>query len=1810
MIDAVEDKRWKSLGHALHVLVVSGLLLMSQVGAFGQTASPSNLRLDRPGTAPNKAPIPGGFPLGGEVTLEAGLGGSLDLDLTFDSPELGQSTTVTIQDIDNAVGRGLMIVNTPGNTATVQLDWSPDCSAKGDYLLNFIATDSHNPPGVTPISLTLHVLCTQIAEPGTKSSPSASPSSSSAGSCSLADGDDLLDPVYLFSGEFYERVTDLEIRSRGLNFIWSRTYNSRKGPNTKMGNGWDYSYNVSAELDGSSLIVRDGNGRSDTYTQQLDGSWTAAEFFRQITQNLDGTLTVTFQDTGYWTLHALDGSPSAGMILDATDRNGNTVGYSYDGQGRLITIHDPLDDPGTHNRDITIAYNADGFVASVTDYTGRQVQYAYYQNGDAGGSFGDLKSVTTPAVTGTPHGNDYPSGKTTTYTYSKGFANQLLNHNLLSITDPKGQTYLTNVYATTQDPNELTFDRVVRQVWGDAGDIIDVTYLRQTPVLQNNFATTKVILNDRVGNVKELFYDALNRGVIQREFTGRAPDADAPTTEADNRPIGQLRSGDPVYFETTHEYNADSLLTRTVHPNGNEETFTYDVGNADPRARGNLLQHCWLAGPLGGDQGVICESFEYDNGFGGCCGTNFVVKHTDGRGNVTRHQYDAVGNRIQTSHNIIFIIEDWEYNASGQVTAHVLPDNGSAHRRRDEYTYYSSGPLTGYLKDEIVDATGFALKTTHFYDQLGRQLAVTDPRGNSTHYAYNQLDQVVRISPPGSLHRDLFYDADNNVVRIDILNVDDQGNIVAANPYFTTIHELDVLNHVVRTCQEKGSFDVQRTPPQLDCAGLPPAEFVTTEYAYDANRNRTLTRHGEATNGNDPSNVVAVLYDERDLVFRRIRAQGHADQSTSQLDYDNNKNPVLTLEGLEDSPRATVRDFDGHNRLRSIVDPMGNVTTHHYDPTHNRVLTRVEGELVDVAGSTSNVRLSEVTYLFDPMNRRLNEIREFFDTQTQAPLPGGQQFGKSRRSVQYSDNSQVIRDTNDNSHVTLTAYDTANRKSVVTDAKGNTVTTSYDASSNVTQIVEVELSDLGIPSQTFVTTFAYDGLDRLIVRLDTLGNIDRFGYDSRNNQVAQTDALGRVTRRDYDGLSRLVQTVRDMNGNGPSSGDPIDIVTTQLWDDTSRLTGQGDDNGNVTVYAYDSLDRKSATVYADGTADVVLAFDVHDSALNMQDANGSVVASTYDLLDRVTAKVITPGSGVSNDTTFEVFKYDGLSRLVSAQDDDSLVTRGHDSLSQITSENLNGQVTSCVYDGVGNGVTCVYPSGRTITCLFDALERKQTIFDGGGLIASYDYVGPERVERREYGNGTRSDFTYDGILGVPNPANDFGVQKIIQTTHSVIGSGAILDDRTYTWDAVHSKTRRADVRAGGPMLVHDFGYDAADRMIQSVKTPPGGPSGTIDYSLDGVGNRTAVTGGPQPGAYTMDPTLSEPADLQVNQYTTTPFDARQYDTKGNLISADPGVDSERSYAYDYRNRMVEFTGQETRQSGDLRTQLRARYAYDALGRRIAKLVLPAKTDLLPSAGHGVRYFYHAWQVVEEQDAAGAAEATYVYGNYIDEVLTMQREGADSYYHADDNYNVMALSDAAGNVVERYEYQDYGAPEFLDSTGTSMPASAVENSYLFTGRRRDAETRLYYYRTRYLDPRPGRFTARDSLGTWGDSRNCGNAVTYCANSPTASTDPNGQFVNAAYDLIMFFKCCAECDPTGDGCEGDMGACGDILKCVAWCMLTPPWGAISSGSQCSGTRLPARLSVLAESTGNLSSRSSGSWAEAAVGVQSSHDHVNAR
>ena len=152
--------------------------------------------------------------------------------------------------------------------------------------------------------------------------------------------------------------------------------------------------------------------------------------------------------------------------------------------------------------------------------------------------------------------------------------------------------------------------------------------------------------------------------------------------------------------------------------------------------------------------------------------------------------------------------------------------------------------------------------------------------------------------------------------------------------------------------------------------------------------------------------------------------------------------------------------------------------------------------------------------------------------------------------------------------------------------------------------------------------------------------------------------------------------------------------------------------------------------------------------------------------------------------------------------------------------------------------------------------------------------------------------------------------------------------------------------------------------------------------------------------------------------------------------------------------------------------LRAQYRYDALGRRVQKTVRQRRdTDV-------TTYVCAGAQVVTEY-VNGSESQSYVYASYVDEPIALiAANGTTSYYHANHLFSVEAMTDAAGNLIETYDYDSHGAMSIADAGGVALDESSVGNAYGFTGRRLDAESGLYYFRARAYSPQIGSFISRD------------------------------------------------------------------------------------------------------------------------------------
>ena len=197
------------------------------------------------------------------------------------------------------------------------------------------------------------------------------------------------------------------------------------------------------------------------------------------------------------------------------------------------------------------------------------------------------------------------------------------------------------------------------------------------------------------------------------------------------------------------------------------------------------------------------------------------------------------------------------------------------------------------------------------------------------------------------------------------------------------------------------------------------------------------------------------------------------------------------------------------------------------------------------------------------------------------------------------------------------------------------------------------------------------------------------------------------------------------------------------------------------------------------------------------------------------------------------------------------------------------------------------------------------------------------------------------------------------------------------------------------------------------------------------------------------------------------------------------------------------------------------YLYDGLNRRVKK-------DL--DTGDDVVYLYTGWQCIEERiDDSGTWEARgqYVHGaRYMDELLLFDKDTNDDgdctdgggstrhIYCQDANFNVVALTDNVGVIVEKTWYEAYGKPTWYYSS-SEQTSSSVANPYLFQGRRYDSETGLYYFRYRDMSPTLGRFLQRDPIGYRG-----GLNLHQCLGSaPTFFVDPWGLKENA-------YDCCTD------------------------------------------------------------------------------------
>jgi RHS repeat-associated protein len=262
----------------------------------------------------------------------------------------------------------------------------------------------------------------------------------------------------------------------------------------------------------------------------------------------------------------------------------------------------------------------------------------------------------------------------------------------------------------------------------------------------------------------------------------------------------------------------------------------------------------------------------------------------------------------------------------------------------------------------------------------------------------------------------------------------------------------------------------------------------------------------------------------------------------------------------------------------------------------------------------------------------------------------------------------------------------------------------------------------------------------------------------------------------------------------------------------------------------------------------------------------------------------------------------------------------------------------------------------------------------------------------------------------------------------------------------------------------------------SSPSDPNGCTG-LSWIYDAWGNRTdqTVTGG-------TCPSFHQTINTQ-NRLANSPY---AYDAAGNLTA-----DGSHTYFYDAENRLVQVGGT----FGTCSTAT-ACYTYDALGRRVEKVVGSVKTDYLYDLSGNV---VTEWCTNCSGGLAGWSKG-YAYFNGS---LAAEYANSTTYFaHRDHLGSARLLTGVNQSVVQNLDYLPFGELNSSDSGITT---------HKFTGDEQDAETALAHTLFRQYSSSIGRWMTPDPAGLAAvdpTSPQSWNRYAYVLNNPLSAVDPLG------------------------------------------------------------------------------------------------------
>lgn len=1542
------------------------------------------------------------------------------------------------------------------------------------------------------------------------------------------------DPVSLGTGQFIHSVTDFTVPGAGIDFAFVRTYKSSSYYRGPLGFNWDHSANQWIYLNSDlSLSLQTGQLRPTSYNLN---SAARREYFvatgedSVIVKTIAGLLERHWPDGRVDQFQNLTGDATVYQIISTTDRFGNSISYTYtqhDAQYLLTSLS-----VNNAQRVVQFLYDDMARVITVTLFDAtywtpfgptvisRRWSYKY-------DDFGDLVSVTGPAT------DSFPVGCTTQYAYSSSSSFALRPHDLTVITDPNGDAYLENEYGGAL--GRASFGRVVRQRLGDGVVLFDWQQVIPNPAWTFSSVDrpdSAVTVIQRNGHEISYVLNAAGNVLLSREtvLAGRGTETLVWrfAYDGDGRQIATLSPEGCVtqtYYGRQHYYDTNypgesgpDVPLPWVDPHlkvADHVTFSNVLATVK---RGGFFDLTRLADDVA-FFGSIFPAATSPNALGG---TDIIVKYAyestfQQRATSSDPRYTASADPAfpeapayfahlttvtfnptpgATPAAITYPSTSYPDGTAGVASAHLTYDLYDARGRLQQYTdpegdvfaqsYFPASAarptLEGFVASRTVGLGTLNLVTAFEVNETGLAIAQIDPAGNRSEFDFDarNLLRVVTL-PLAGYSVAMTYDGNGQAISTLATIVQADGSLNPGSPEVRYV-----------------TYNSQMSPVLTSFGDSSGVALRQIRQVYDASNRltRTLLPRG---------NSICYEYDERLLLKRTTRGCCSPGAASTSYGYNGDGQRITTTDPLG---HTTTLTLDSFARAIGIVDPVGTLQRIDYDQLGNVIVRRWFG--ATAPASYSLARRTE--FLFDERGQLVRTRQSMFS----APIPTADPWNApdseyntavAAGTVELYD-SLIFRDGNlrpfllidANGNATTIAYDSANRRTTVTDPVGSFDGVIYDANGNITRLDHCCADATGTLRAVISTGYEYDPLNRLVATTDGAGNRTLRALDSRGLLITQTDPLGHINQWSYSPFRERVSETQILLGAGGSP--PTSLTTVFTYDSNSNLLSVTDPRGNTTTTAYDLLDRPGRTTNPDQSFRTT-SYDPNGNPVARVDEDGVTVQQAFDAANRLTAiNVQYPVAAPSSAEQGVTMAYNGVGDLIAHQNDFVSVTRTCDSLGRCFSESFDfaaplNTVPSPLtirrtFDSVSNLIQLEYPSGQELQYSYDPANRLTAI---ESIANSTPYPGDSSAAARRaiLQKQWWGDLQVSATLG-----NGVNLSRDFDAAARRIADGCTLPNGNSTelqllWDGAGNRALSIDAN-DGHIVGSLYSYDSTDRLatVAQIRAPglfaPAGiepptarpiiwtpdAQGTIDalvggysaiqppqlqYSYDSVGNRTTQRSGSSTITYTSN---------SRNEYVNVDSTPLTYNLAGRLVA-----DARFAYQYNFRGQLTQATA-----SGRIAAQV----FHDALGRPIASIEDRRTRVLVPDGMNAIEFY----------DSGSLSTLNITEGR--DRLCFFASGGRDQYVMRDVLESTRLTTDTRGVATGYFEYDPFGA--LVGGT----PATQIR----YAGKYHYAPVDWYEFMLRQYLPALGRFAQPDPAGFVDGA----NLFAFLANNPLSGRDPNG------------------------------------------------------------------------------------------------------